>query len=58
MSVLKQLMTENADLKVENASLKKQLHMKDEEMSSLWSQNTINQYESSDEYLEAKGDNS
>lgn len=58
MSILKQLMTENADLKVENASLKKQLHMKDEEMSSLWSQNTINQYESSDEYLEAKGDNS
>ena len=58
MDILKQLMTENADLKVENASLKKQLHMKDEEMSSLWSQNTINQYESSDEYLEAKGDNS
>ncbi len=57
MDILKQLMTENADLKVENASLKKQLHMKDEEMSSLWSQNTIDQYESSDEYLEAKGDN-
>lgn len=57
MDILKQLMTENADLKVENASLKKQLHMKDEEMSSLWSQNTINQYESTDEYLEAKGDN-
>ena len=56
MSVLKQLMTENADLKVENASLKQQLHMKDEEMSSLWSQNIIDQYESSDEYLEAKGD--
>ena len=58
MSVLKQLMTENADLKVENASLKKQLHMKDEEMSSLWSQNIIDQYESTDEYLETKGDNS
>lgn len=57
MSVLKQLMTENADLKVENASLKKQLHMKDEEMSSLWSQKIIDQYESTDEYLETKGDN-
>ena len=56
MSILKQLMTENADLKVENASLRKQLHMKDEEMSSLWHQNIIDQYESSDEYLEAKGD--
>ena len=56
MSILKQLMTENADLKVENASLKKQLHMKDEEMSSLWHQNIIDQYESSDEYLEAKGE--
>lgn len=57
MGILKQLMAENADLKVENASLKKQLHMKDEEMSSLWSQNIIDQYESTDEYLEAKGDN-
>ena len=57
MSILKQLMTENADLKEENASLKKQLHMKDEEMSSLWSQNIIDQYESTDEYLETKGDN-
>ena len=57
MSILKQLMTENANLKEENASLKKQLHMKDEEMSSLWSQNIIDQYESTDEYLETKGDN-
>tara|TARA_R100001086_G_C11637684_1_gene203600 strand:+ start:74 stop:247 length:174 start_codon:yes stop_codon:yes gene_type:complete len=57
MGILKQLMAENADLKVENASLKKQLHMKDEEMSSLWSQNIIDQYESTDEYLETKGDN-
>ena len=57
MGILKQLMTENVNLKIENASLKKQLHMKDEEMSSLWSQNIIDQYESSDEYLEEKGDN-
>ncbi len=57
MGILKQLMSENADLKVEIESLKEQLHMKDEQMSDLWSQNTINQYESSDEYLEAKGDN-
>lgn len=56
MGILKQLMTENAELKVENASLRKQLHMKDEEMSSLWSQNIIDQYESTDEYLKAKGD--
>ena len=57
MDILKKLMSENADLKVEIESLKEQLHMKDEQMSDLWSQNTINQYESSDEYLEAKGDN-
>ena len=57
MSVLKQLMTENADLKVENASLKQRLHMRDQKLTDLWSQSTINQYESSDEYLEAKGDN-
>ena len=57
MGILKKLMSENADLKVEIKSLKEQLHMKDEQMSDLWSQNTINQYESSDEYLEAKGDN-
>ena len=57
MSVLKQLMTENIELKVENASLRKQLHMKDEQMSDLWSQNIIDQYESTDEYLETKGDN-
>ena len=57
MGILKQLMTENIELKVENASLKKQLHMKDEEMSDLWHQNIIDQYESSDEYLETKGDN-
>jgi len=57
MNVLKQLMTENADLKVENASLKQRLHMRDQELTDLWSQSTINQYESSDEYLEAKGDN-
>ena len=58
MSVLKQLMTENADLKVENATLKQRLYMREQELTDLWSQSTINQYESSDEYLEAKGDNS
>ena len=57
MSVLKQLMTENADLKVENATLKQRLHMREQELTDLWSQSTINQYESTDEYLEAKGDN-
>jgi len=57
MSVLKQLMTENADLKVENATLKQRLYMREQELTDLWSQNIINQYESSDEYLEAKGDN-
>jgi len=57
MNVLKQLMTENADLKVENASLKQRLHKRDQELTDSWSQSTINQYESSDEYLEAKGDN-
>tara|TARA_Y100001972_G_scaffold107093_1_gene135952 strand:- start:1495 stop:1668 length:174 start_codon:yes stop_codon:yes gene_type:complete len=57
MSVLKQLMTENADLKVENATLKQRLYMREQELTDLWSQSTINQYESSDEYLEAKGDN-
>lgn len=57
MSVLKKLMTENADLKVENASLKQRLHKRDQELTDSWSQSTINQYESSDEYLEAKGDN-
>ena len=56
MGILKQLMTENTELKVENASLRKQLHMKDEEMSSLWHQNIIDQYESTDEYLKAKGE--
>ena len=57
MSVLKKLMTENADLKVENATLKEQLYMREQELTDLWSQNIIDQYESSDEYLEAKGDN-
>lgn len=57
MSVLKQLMTENADLKVENATLKQRLYMREQELTDLWSQNIIDQYESSDEYLEAKGDN-
>ena len=57
MSILKQLMTENADLKVENASLKQRLYMREQELTDMWSQNTINQYESSDEYFEAKGDN-
>ena len=57
MSVLKQLMTENADLKIENATLKQRLYMREQELTDLWSQNIINQYESSDEYLEAKGDN-
>ena len=57
MSILKQLMTENADLKVENATLKQRLYMREQELTDLWSQSTINQYESSDEYLEAKGDN-
>ena len=57
MSILKQLMTENADLKVENATLKQRLYMREQELTDLWSQSTIDQYESSDEYLEAKGDN-
>jgi len=57
MSILKQLMTENADLKEENATLKQRLYMREQELTDLWSQSTINQYESSDEYLEAKGDN-
>ncbi len=56
MSVLKQLMTENADLKVENATLKQRLYMREQELTDLWSQSTIDQYESSDEYLEAKGE--
>tara|TARA_R100001510_G_C7630106_1_gene189114 strand:+ start:28 stop:201 length:174 start_codon:yes stop_codon:yes gene_type:complete len=57
MSDIKNLIVENQELKKQNAKLKEELHIKNDECSSLWSQNIIDQYESTDEYLEAKGDN-
>ena len=55
MGILKQLMTENAELKVENASLRKQLHMKDEETSYGAKRLSTNMNQLI-KYLKAKGD--
>lgn len=56
MSDIKNLIIENQELKKQNAKLKEELHIKNDECSSLWSQKIIDQYESTDEYLKAKGD--